>query len=105
LNKEVLEKLCKEYGFSFSIMGKYIQIVSKRDTYYILDMNHEGRRIKLFHQNIYASAGFHKHGEHESLKNIFASIFSHDNIYNVGSRNNKLTRMTELFNQLHNTPA
>lgn len=105
MNEQVLNELCVLHGFEWSRLGVYLKVVSKRDTYYILDMDHQGRKIKLWHANKYSHAGKHYHGEHKNLECIMRSIQSHDKIYLPGSRNNKLTRMTELFKQLHNTPA
>ena len=105
MNEQELNELCSLHGFKYSLMGIYYKIVSKRGTYYILNLDHERRKIKLWHANEYAHAGKHYHGEHDNLECIMKSIQSHDEIYLPGHRNNKLTRMTELFNQLHNTSA
>ena len=101
MDKKLLEKLCERYSFSWDTIGYYVRITSKRGTYYILDEDHQDRPIKLYHENFYAGAGMHFHGKHDDINCIMKSIKSHDEIYNVGSRHNKFTRMTEIFNQLH----
>lgn len=100
MNKDLLEGLCKVYGFSWTILGIYIKIVSKRGTYYILNLDHEGRQIKLYHQNIYNNSAMHKHGKHKDLENVFRSIKSHDEIYLPGHRNNKFERIIDICNRL-----
>jgi len=97
-----LESLCLQYGFQFDKIGKYIRIRSKRDTWYVLDMEHEGRSILLEHQNSRYSgdANFHFQSKHKNMRNVFKSIKSHDNIYQIGHRNNKLTRITNTFKLL-----
>jgi len=100
MNRIELESLCLRYGFQFDKIGKYIRIESKRDTWYVLDMEHYGRSILLEHQNRYGDSSFHSHGKHKNMRNIFKSIDSHENIYLLGHRNNKLTRITNTFKLL-----
>ena len=100
MDKEELDRLCKMYGYSWSVMGEYIEIVSKRDTYFILNLDHEWRRIELRHLNEHKNSRTHSHGKHKDLCCIFSSIFSHDNIYKAGSRNNKFTRITNDYKRL-----
>ncbi|MBZ9622894.1 hypothetical protein G9F71_008510 [Clostridium sp. FP2] len=100
MNKIEIENLCFKHGFSWDKIGEYIRIQSKRDTWYIKDINHDGRLIELEHQNKYRDARFHSQGKHENLKNIFKSIESHDHREELGHRNNKLTRITNTFKLL-----
>jgi len=101
MDKEEIERLCREYNFSWSILGRYIKIKSKRDTYYILDIDYEGRQIKLYHQNEQHDSGKHSHGKHNNLRCTMKSIQSHDNIFQLGSRNNKYERLMMMFDQIH----
>ena len=100
INREELRRLCLVHSFHFDVLGNYIRIHSKRDTWYIADRSYEGRLIELEHQNKYGSANYHSQGKHKNLENIFKSIQSHDLIYIPGHRNNKLTRITNTFKLL-----
>jgi len=95
-----LRRLCLRHSFHYDVLGNYLRIHSKRDTWYILDRNYDGRLIELEHQNQYDNARFHKQGKHKNLENIFKSIKSHDSIFIPGHRNNKLTRITNTFKLL-----
>lgn len=106
MNKELLEKLCLEYGFSWDILGGYIRIVSKRkDTYYFLNVDHEGHKIKLYHGNERNDSNMHKHGKYDNLNCLFKMIKFHDEREIPGRRKDKLSRMTILFNSLHSAHA
>lgn len=100
MNRMELRGLCLRYGFHWDKIGEYIRIRSKRDTWYVKDLNHEGRLISLNHQNKYGDSRFHFHGKHKDLKNILKAIDSHDKIYQPFHRNNKLTRITNIFKLL-----
>lgn len=100
MNRLELRGLCLRYGFHWDVIGEYIRIQSKRDTWYIKDLNHEGRQIELNHQNKCGDARFHFHGKHKNLEKVLKSIDSHDKIYQPNSRNNKLTRITNTFKLL-----
>jgi hypothetical protein len=100
MNKLEVRGLCLKYDFHWDVIGEFIRIQSKRDTYYIKDINHEGRLITLNHQNSYKDSRYHFQGNHKNLKDVFKSISSHDQIYIPGHRNNKLTRITDTFKLL-----
>ncbi|MBK5239769.1 hypothetical protein [Clostridium sp.] len=100
MDRSELRELCELHSFSFDKIGEYIRIHSKRDTWYILDVEHNGRRITLEHQNFYGCSRFHFQGKHKNLHNIFEAISSHDQREQLGHRNNKLTRITNTFKLL-----
>lgn len=101
LDKNLLDQLCLEFNFTYDVIGIFIRIKSKLGTYYILDQDTEGRPFKLYHANLFGSAGMHSHGKHTSLRNVMLSIKKHDGIYKPGSRNNVCTRMNNIFDKLH----
>lgn len=100
MNRGEIRGLCLKYGFHWDIIGEYVRIQSKRGTWYIKDIDHEGRLISLNHQNSYKDSRTHAQGKHKNLKKIFIAINSHDQIYIPGHRNNKLTRITNTFKLL-----
>jgi len=100
INREELKRLCEKHGFFFDKIGTFIRIHSKRDTWYIVDRDYEGRLIELEHQNSYHDSRFHSQGKHKNLENVFKSIKSHDLRDMPGHRNNKLTRLTNIFKLL-----
>lgn len=102
MDRELLENLCKRYGFNYDTIGHYVRIKSKRkDEWYLLDLELDGHDIKLYHGNEKNNAKMHKQGKHKDLNCIFRSIKSHDEREQLGHRNNKLTRLTDIFNQLN----
>jgi hypothetical protein len=77
---EVISNLCKRYGFKFDFIGKYVKIVSKRDTWYFINRQYNTfDNIKLLHQNNYGGSGTHRQNRNfRSLKEVFAYIDGHD---------------------------
>ena len=98
MNKEDIEGLCERYGFTHDILGKYVMIRSKRDTWYVLNREHEDRMIILEHQNQHGDSRCHAQGKHKNLENIFKAIDKHD--HREFNRNNKFTRITNDFKRL-----
>jgi len=100
MNKQELERLCTQHGFSYTEMGIYIQIKSRIDTYYILNCDHEGRRITLYHQNNIGNARIHPHKTHINLKCLFWEIQWHDNRYTNTQKRYKQNRTMMMFDQI-----
>ena len=79
MDKELLNNLCRRYGFSYDEIGCYIRIKSYRATWYIVNMDYQKHLIELFHENTRGKAYMHSHEKHKTLSNIFKCINSHDN--------------------------
>lgn len=88
---ELLTKLCEQYNFTYDFIGEYIKIISRRDTWYILNKDHSSCScITLYHSNNHGSANMHKQkGTYKTLYNIFDYIYCHDNKY-ILHKNRKL---------------
>lgn len=89
---ENIEKLCKMYGFSWDKIGIYIQIKSKRDTWYIENRDYTWHKIQLYHQNIYGNSYMHKQGKHDNLRYVFIAMYKHDHHEELHV-NNKLVKI------------
>jgi len=96
MNKEELEKLCKEYNYTYREIGQFIRISSIRDNWYIINSDFpEWVKITLYHENFIGKLGMHKHDKHKTIQDIFKCIYSHDN--REMNRSNKMTRLNILF--------
>lgn len=98
MDRELLERLCEEYNYKWDKIGNLIRIVSKRDEWYVLDLELDGHPITLLHSNSRGSASTHKQGRHRNLTNIFKAIHSHD--FREDHRSNKLTRLTAIYQKI-----
>jgi hypothetical protein len=105
-NEEIIT-LCIKYGFRFEVVGQYIEIVSKYDTWFLKNLyNVEvGKKIVLEHESkktICNKNKFAKHKQKESFftyKQIFEYINSHDSKL-LNSHDDKLFNITELLKQI-----
>ena len=102
--EEEVKRLCKLYSYTYRVSGQYLRIVSSRDAWYILNRDHEGRAIKLEHENAHGHIGMHLHGKHKNIIDTFKAIYSHDNL-DKHYVHNKPSRITGLLNQIHNVYA
>jgi hypothetical protein len=77
---EELNELCKKYGFLYDIIGWYIRVYSKRDTWYFFNKDYKiYEKIKLLHANSYGGAGTHRQrGEFNNIYEVFNYIDNHD---------------------------
>ena len=77
--EDVLNAYCQQYDFDWDIIGEYVRIRSKRDTWLVLNRDHEGRKLKLRHMNAYDSGGSHFQCTCSGLRKLFDYISKHDN--------------------------
>jgi len=78
MNKREINKLCKEYNFKWDVIGEYVRIISYKDSWYMLNLEHEGRKIKHKHGNSCGSSLFHDQGNHKDIYKVFRVIHEHD---------------------------
>jgi hypothetical protein len=99
MDKQLLERLCNQYGYTYRELGNKIRITSARDAWYIPAYCTSGYMIKLDHENTRGNTETHPHGKHRNLYDIFKAIYSHDT--REQHRNNKYTRIDELFQKIN----
>ncbi|MGE5438151.1 MAG: hypothetical protein ACM3O3_13135 [Syntrophothermus sp.] len=106
LNKNII-KLCLKHGLRFEVVGHYIKIISKYDTWFLknLDENKNYTKIVLEHESknpVYGKNKFAKHKQKEVFRNyeqIFEYINRHDNKF-LTNHDDKLFNITELLKQI-----
>jgi hypothetical protein len=116
INIDILNMLCKKYKFpEVVLVGEYVKIVSKNDTWYILNQHNE-YHINLYHENKLSTAKFskgyrkinkryNKYGMHlqkekfHTYKNVFDYISRHDKKH-VLSETDNVFRINELLKQI-----
>ena len=92
---EKISNLCLEYGFEWDVIGSYIRLRSKRDSWAIEKGDLDRFVIKLKHFNNYQGSGCHKQGSFSSLEDIFKYIKGHDNKHST--KYNKVFKIDQLL--------
>ena len=100
MNKGNIEKLCKEYNFQWDVIGDYIRIHSYKDSWYILNLDHEGRLIKLKLGNSFGSSIFHDQGKHKDIYKVFKAIHKHDLLVGYRYIDRPANRINNICKQL-----
>jgi U3 small nucleolar RNA-associated protein 14 len=98
--EEKIKQLCCQYGFRYDTINIYIKIISKRDTWFIINREYKSiEDIKLYHGNNYGGAGIHRQkGKYKNIFQIFEYINRHDN--KEFKQNNNIWRISKILNQL-----
>lgn len=92
---EEVNNLCLKYGFTWDIIGNYIKLRSKRDSWIIEIFSLNKDRIELKHLNNYGKNTAHHQGMFKSIESIFKYIDGHDNKFNT--KYNKMFRIEKLL--------
>lgn len=80
-NEEIIKELCEKYNFQYKVIGgRFIEIKSLKDTWYIknAEFNKGKQTLRLLHANIYGSGGYHYQGSFKNFEHMFEYVHKHD---------------------------